>query len=319
MLPVAQNGMVSGKRNSDIASNLPVATDADGDTLIYKLKTRATNGVVTVNTDGKFVYKPVHDFVGTDHFTYQVDDGHGGTATATMTITVTHVSTPPVAYNGTVEGKKNIDIIGKLPKAIDADGYPLTYTVNKDATNGLVTVDAAGKFVYKPVHDFVGTDQFTYQVDDGHGGKATAIVRVKLTDDHGHGTPVPGSLLPSGSDSCDDSSDDGSSSYDSPHAAFSVSIPPVAQNGMVSGKKNLDIAGNLPLATDADGGKLTYSVKTHSTQGTVVVEADGKFTYKPHHNFIGEDRFTYQVSDSRGGIATAIVKVKVTDGGHHEH
>ena len=35
--------------------------------------------------------------VGSDSFTYTIDDGHGGTATATVHMTVTNVNDPPVA------------------------------------------------------------------------------------------------------------------------------------------------------------------------------------------------------------------------------
>ena len=37
-------------------------------------------------------------------------------------------------------------------------------------------------------------------------------------------------------------------------------------------------------------------------------------TYTPQPDFIGEDRFTYTISDGRGGTATATVVVFVSDG-----
>lgn len=309
--PVATDGSASGERNKDITGNVPVATDIDGNPLTYKLKTHATSGLVTVLPDGKFTYRPTHNFVGRDTFTYEVDDGIGGTAIAKMTIIITHVNTPPVAHNGIVKGKKNVDIMGKLPVATDTDSDTLTYEINTVATNGLVTVAADGRFIYKPVHDFVGTDEFAYKVSDGHGGTATAIVKVKVKDSHC--PPVPGSPASSDGNSSDDSSDSDSDSSQ----RSSVCTPPVAQNGVVSGKKNINIVGNLPPAIDADGDRITYGIRTQATHGTVHINATGKFTYVPHPNFIGKDSFKYQVS-GRGGTAEAIVKVKITEGGRQE-
>lgn len=309
--PLAIDGSASGERNKDITGSVPAATDIDGDPLTYKLKTTAARGLVNILPDGRFTYRPIHNFVGVDTFTYEVDDGKGGTAIAKMTITVTHVNTPPIAHNGIIEGKKNIDIIGELP-ATDADGDSLTYEINTSAANGLVTVAANGRFVYQPVHDFVGTDEFTYKVSDGRGGTATAIVRVKVKD--GHCAPIPDSPVARSDESCDDSS---GSDSDSSSCASSAHTPPVAQNGIVSGKKNIKIIGNLPPAIEADGDRITYGIRTQAAHGTVHINATGRFTYVPHPNFIGKDSFKYQVS-GRGGTAEAIVKVKITEGSRQE-
>ena len=45
-------------------------------------------GTVQVNPNGTFSYVPAQDFVGTDTFTYTIEDGEGGTADATATINV---------------------------------------------------------------------------------------------------------------------------------------------------------------------------------------------------------------------------------------
>lgn len=52
------------------------------------LNTGPTNGSLTLNSDGSFVYTKTAGFYGTDSFTY---DGNGGTATATI-----HIPIPPV-------------------------------------------------------------------------------------------------------------------------------------------------------------------------------------------------------------------------------
>ncbi|NCG19109.1 MAG: tandem-95 repeat protein [Rhodobacterales bacterium] len=62
--------------------------------------------------------------------------------------------------------------------------------------------------------------------------------------------------------------------------------------------------------TDADGDTLTAVPGTPATNGELVVNVDGTFTYTPAANFAGVDSFTYQVYD---GIALSnIAMVTIT-------
>src|SRR5207253_305561 len=74
--------------------------------------TSAKGAAVSLNADGTFSYDPTGAAqlhppnlpIGQstpDTFTYEVNDGHGGTATGTVTITVTAVDTPPTANDFT--------------------------------------------------------------------------------------------------------------------------------------------------------------------------------------------------------------------------
>ncbi len=65
--------------------------------------------------------------------------------------------------------------------------------------------------------------------------------------------------------------------------------------------------------SDADGDRLSLESTTQPTQGAAAItDAEaGAITYTPNAGFIGEDRFTYTVSDLRGGTATATVMVTV--------
>ena len=72
-------------------------TDADaGDTLTASKVTDPTNGTLTLNADGSFVY--VHDGseTTTDSFTYKANDGTVDSNVATVTITITPQNDPPV-------------------------------------------------------------------------------------------------------------------------------------------------------------------------------------------------------------------------------
>lgn len=63
--------------------------------------------------------------------------------------------------------------------------------------------------------------------------------------------------------------------------------------------------------TDADGDRLFITRVGDAANGTVTLNADGTITYVPNADFNGRDKFVYQVSDGRGGVASARVIVDV--------
>ncbi|WP_284615609.1 tandem-95 repeat protein [Aquabacterium humicola] len=110
VLPVNDAGPVG--RNSDFLaiaqvlkqSQLPAATDIDGDVLSYSLGADAAHGEVVVGEQGSFSYRPAAGYAGSDSFTYVISDGMGGSATYTARLTVAAVS-------GTIEGTAGDDTL----------------------------------------------------------------------------------------------------------------------------------------------------------------------------------------------------------------
>ncbi len=87
--PVASN--LSFTINADSATNLPlVAFDQDGQSLTYSIASQPTNGLLSAlfSTNGVFVYTPAHAFVGTDLFTFTVNDGITNSLPALVNVTV---------------------------------------------------------------------------------------------------------------------------------------------------------------------------------------------------------------------------------------
>ncbi|MDX1407871.1 MAG: LamG-like jellyroll fold domain-containing protein, partial [Saprospiraceae bacterium] len=67
--------------------------------------------------------------------------------------------------------------------------------------------------------------------------------------------------------------------------------------------------GVLSNDTDAEGDQLTVNTTpiTDVSNGTLILNADGSFTYTPNAGFVGTDTFTYEVSD--GALASNIATV----------
>ena len=94
---------------------------------------------------------------------------------------------------------------------------------------------------------------------------------------------------------------------------------PVAQNQFLGALQNqagtLTLATLLSSASDPDGDPLTVSaVSPASTNGGGVTLTSTNVLYQPALNFMGQDGFSYTVSDGQGGAATASVLVSVVSG-----
>ncbi|WP_206484270.1 Ig-like domain-containing protein [Thalassotalea sp. G2M2-11] len=72
--PVAQTLTATVNHNSTYTGSL-ASTDVDGDSLQYTLLNNASNGEVSLSTDGSFTYSPNNAYSGTDSFSYEVTDG----------------------------------------------------------------------------------------------------------------------------------------------------------------------------------------------------------------------------------------------------
>jgi hypothetical protein len=84
--PVAEDLSVSTAPNQPV--NFPlVATDADGDPLYVFIVSQPQNGYLN-GSALQMTYTPISDFLGTDSFTFQANDGAVDSNVATVTITV---------------------------------------------------------------------------------------------------------------------------------------------------------------------------------------------------------------------------------------
>ncbi len=88
-VPVAHNGSVQTDEDDPVRAALS-ATDADNDSLTYRIVQQPTKGSVSLLDVqmGTFVYRPDRGFVGEDSFTFVANDGHVDSNVATMYITI---------------------------------------------------------------------------------------------------------------------------------------------------------------------------------------------------------------------------------------
>lgn len=113
-------------------------SDADGDNLSPSIATTPSNGTVAVNNSA-IAYTPNNNFIGSDQFTYTIDDGNGGTDTAAVSVTVNSNSTSE-AINGTnrrdnLTGTPGDDLINGLGNNDILRGFAGNDTLNGNEGN----------------------------------------------------------------------------------------------------------------------------------------------------------------------------------------
>ena len=141
------------------------ASDADNDALSYQLTSQSqAQGLVTLQTDGRFSYQPTADFAGEASFSFTVTDGKNAPVAGTARLSIQNVNDLPVALLQQFSGQEDVAANFQL-KAADADQDPLTFTLQTATpANSGVTVSPAGAISLKPTANFHGKIALQIQV-----------------------------------------------------------------------------------------------------------------------------------------------------------
>ena len=227
---------------------------------------------------GKVVYTPDPTYAGLDSFSYDVQDGRGGQSVATIVITL-HNRAPHAAADSatTAGGSVTLDV---RDNDGDADGDPLSVSApgGTAPSQGVVSVNTDGTLTYTAAAGHVGTDTFSYVLDDGRGGTDTALVTVTIPNTAPH------------------ASDDTSSTT----VGIPVTVPVLAN----------DSDPNIPVVPSQ---QLSVSGLAQPANGRGLVTTDGTtVTFTPAASFThGATTFGYTVSDGAGGSDSATVTISI--------
>ena len=228
-----------------------------------------SNGTLTLNSDGTFTYTPNLNYNGLDSFYYQVCDTGMPVMcdTALVLITVTPINDKPVAQDDNYTTPEETLLTGNVT---DNDSDPegsvtVSTTPLTDVSHGTLTLNSDGTFTYTPDLNYVGLDSFVYTICDS-GTPAlcdTATVTITVTP---------------------------------------VNDPPIAVDDHYTTDTNLPITTENVTDNDndidGDGLVVNTTPLNGPTYGTLVLNADGSFTYTPATNFNGYDQFDYVVCDT---------------------
>jgi hypothetical protein len=186
--PIARVDAYTGLENLPLtvsAAQGVLANDNDnqGLPLTAQLAQGPARGTVSLNPDGSFTYTPAQGFKGDDQFTYRAVDANSNSGIPTPVALYVYYA-PPVAVADQywIVGNKPFSVVapGVLANDIDAEHQPMTATLYHKPVYGQVTIHSDGSFVYTPPTNFVGLDDFSYQVHDpgADGGFGTVSMFV---------------------------------------------------------------------------------------------------------------------------------------------
>ncbi|HHB79115.1 MAG TPA: tandem-95 repeat protein, partial [Saprospiraceae bacterium] len=273
----AKNDVNQTEMNTNVMGHvLTNDLDPEGNTMSVNttLISQPAHGTVAMMANGTYVYMPDMNYTGHDVFEYQVcDDGTPQVCdTAQVDVTIFGIdnpdNNPPVGiadhYLTTVDNPVTGSL---LPNDSDPDGDSLTINTTPvvNPTHGAVVINPDGTYTYTPNTGFEGLDEFAYEVCDN--GTPTMCDTVVVTIDV---LPNPG-----------------------------VNVT-VATDDAGTGRINEPITGSL-TANDTDPESNNQAINTipisNPTNGTVVLNPDGTYTYTPDKDFVGNDQFEYAICD----------------------
>ncbi|MEM9136894.1 MAG: S8 family serine peptidase, partial [Cyanobacteria bacterium P01_F01_bin.42] len=185
-------------------------------------------------------------------------------------------NTAPVANGDAYSLQEDTSLtLSVLGNDVDSDGDQLLVASFTNAQNGDLQLNEDGSFVYTPTANFFGSDRFTYTIEDGRGGSATATVNLSIA-----------------------------AVNDGPKANDDALATPIRGVTTILAS---DLLGN---DTDIDGDSLAIASVANGAGGTVeLVGRDLVFTPSPQ--FSGTGSFNYTVTDGAGGVDTAAATLEI--------
>lgn len=257
--------------------------DADGDALSAQKLSNPAHGILVFNADGSFNYTPSDGYAGADGFSYLVSDGLIASSVVTVTLNVHAPNSPPTGVHETYVLIPNEPLVieaslGVLENDQDAENDFLVAQPLSGCTNGIVSLNTDGSFIYIPNTGFVGTDGFTYRVFDGVSHSAPVSVGLQVLNQP----------------------PEAPNDFYQMHAGTVLTVLP---NGV------LDNDG------DQDFDLLAAELASPPALGVLTFTNDGSFAFAAPTGFVGVVTFSYRAFDGVSHSPTGVVQIVVTNEG----
>ena len=262
--------------NEDILTLIDVlANDSFEGSPVITATSATSNGTVEINADNTLTYTPDRNYVGQDEFTYEVTSG-GITEVKTVTLSVLPVldlSAQDNSFTTNEDVPLNASVSGNDSTT---SGGLLTFSVVTEPSDGTLEFYPDGTFTFTPLHNFNGTDSFTYKVEDVDSGESairTASITINAVNDR----PILNSI----------------------------------RNWLITDEDisihNINV---LQYAHDVDGDSLFIS-QVISRFSEVTINSDNTLNYTPAPDYFGFDYIIYSISDGNGGTSYALIYITV--------
>ncbi|HUG24399.1 Ig-like domain-containing protein, partial [Piscinibacter sp.] len=235
-------------------------------------------GTLVIEANGDYTFTPAPNYNGSVPVaTYTVSDG-SLTSTGTLTIGITPGDDVPVAVADAFTAVEDQAFLGSVAGNDDLSGdggNVFALVAGSGPSNGGIVFNNDGTFTYTPNANYNGADEFSYSITDADGDVSTATVTINVASVNDVPTAVADSVA---------------ATEDTPF------VGSVAGNDTPSGD-----GGNVFALVGGSG----------PSNGGIVFNNDGTFTYTPNANYNGADEFSYSITDADGDVSTATVTINV--------
>jgi Bacterial Ig domain len=278
--PIAALFYATGSEDTAIITGSLQAMDFNSwDTITYSKIDDPSHGSLFVLTNGEVQYTPNPDYCGNDLFTFQARDNNGHTSDITDgQVQVLCVNDVPVAIDDavTMSGNSTRLIDPRINDTdVDTPYAPQVFTLSGFTFPAHGSLGLSGwLFQYTPTLGYVGSDTFTYTIQDQSGELSnTGTINIMVT-------PV-------------------------------VNIPPVGFSGSYTlfedGSRSATLSGS-----DANNDILSFSATILPLHGTLSLTSSGDFTYTPNPNYNGSDSFQFVAFDGQANSTPEDISFTIT-------
>ena len=280
-LPTMSGQSQTLKEDGAVFNGQMVATDVDHDLLTFTTS-HPIDGL-TFNTDGSYTFDPSH--TSYQHLakgdtqvvttTVTVTDTAGGTHQEQLKFTITGTNDLPVMAGQLQSVKEDGALFHGQMVATDVDQDLLTYSISHPI-DGL-TFNSDGSYTFNPSHS-------SYQ-HLSQGSTQQVSTTVTVTDSSGGSHQETLEMVVSGTN-------------DRPIVSAWTQL----QNGMEDKPVIIKASDLLTHGSDIDSADTLIVTHLQATNGVVVDNHDGTYTFTPNKDYNGEVRLTYRVEDNHGAF-----------------
>ncbi|WP_222116795.1 Ig-like domain-containing protein, partial [Shewanella sp. KCT] len=267
---IAEDTVATGNvldNDSDIDSELSVVTfTVDGQTVTAGTTVEVEGGSLVINADGSYTFTPNQDWNGSvPVITYTTNTGES----ATLTINVTPVDDPSILANDSNTVAEDTIATGNVldnDSDIDSELSVVSFSVDALTLNagttvalegGSLVINADGAYTFTPNQDWNGSvPVITYTTNTGES--ATLTINVTPVDDP--------SILANDSNT--------------------VAEDTIATGNVLDNDSDIDSELSV-VSFSVDGQTVTAGTTVALEGGSLVINADGAYTFTPNQDWNG--------------------------------
>ncbi|WP_223526833.1 beta strand repeat-containing protein, partial [Pseudomonas sp. BF-B-19] len=266
--------------------------------------TIANVGSLVIGANGTYTFTPDANYNGSvPTVSYTVTDGSGSNVTSTLTINVTPVDDSFTDLSETVTTNEDTAVTGSVLSGTSSVDGPVsvvnftigetTYAAGSTATIanvGTLAIGANGTYTFTPAANYNGSvPTVSYTVTDGSGSNVTSTLTISVTPVDDSFTDLSESVTTNEDTAVTGSVLTGTSSVDGPVSVVNFTID--------------GVAGTFTAGQTA----------TIANVGTLVIGANGTYTFTPAENYNGSvPTVSYTVTDGSGSNVTSTLTISVT-------